>query len=267
MTQIVGFAGKKQSGKNTCCNFIIMLKLIENGVCRKARMNNSGEIEVSDIFGESIRDQEYFLFKEPMVNTTALLADMNAVKIYGIADTLKNFCVDVLGLQRGDVYGTDEDKSKLTEYRWENMPGVISESDAFHLENGGHLDFTVHDPGPMTVREVLQFVGTDMFRKINPNIWINSLIKRIESEKPEIALICDVRFDNEFEILEKNDAIVLGLCRDIFNSQDTHASEQVDLNLCHKKIDNSKMSIVDQNKAVYMALKELNCKNITDLGV
>jgi hypothetical protein len=249
MTQTIGFAGKKQSGKNTCCNFIIMLKLIENGVCRKARMNDYGEIEVSDIFGEAIRNQEYFLFKEPMVNTTALLADMNAVKIYGIADTLKNFCVDVLGLERDDVYGTDEDKSKLTQYRWENMPGIVNAT------------------GPMTVREVLQYVGTDMFRKMNPNIWINALIKRIDYEKPEIALICDVRFDNEFEILEEKGAIILGLCRDIFNSQDTHASEQVNLDLCHKKINNSNMSIVDQNKAVYMALKELNCKNITDLGV
>lgn len=262
MTQIIGFAGKKQSGKNTCCNFIIMLKLIENGVCRKARMNDHGEIEVSDIFGEAIRDQEYFLFKEPMVNTTALLADMNAVKIYGIADTLKDFCVDVLGLQRGDVYGTDEDKSKLTQYQWENMPGIYTGWD-----QGLHDYVTYHEPGPMTVREVLQYVGTDMFRKMNPNIWINALIRRIECEKPEIALICDVRFDNEFEILEEKDAIILGLCRDIFNSQDTHASEQVNLDLCHKKINNSNMSIVDQNKAVYMALKELNCKNITDLGV
>ena len=29
MTQIIGFAGKKQSGKNTACNFILAAKLAE----------------------------------------------------------------------------------------------------------------------------------------------------------------------------------------------------------------------------------------------
>ena len=40
MTQIIGFAGKKQSGKNTCCNFITMLKMIEKNVCEAARLND-----------------------------------------------------------------------------------------------------------------------------------------------------------------------------------------------------------------------------------
>ena len=56
MTQIIGFAGKKQSGKNTCCNFVMMLKLIEENVCKRAKLDDNGEILVSDIFGEEISE-------------------------------------------------------------------------------------------------------------------------------------------------------------------------------------------------------------------
>ena len=52
MTQIVGFAGKKQSGKNTACNFILAMKLAELGICRVSRLSEGGEIEVTDVLGE-----------------------------------------------------------------------------------------------------------------------------------------------------------------------------------------------------------------------
>ena len=52
MTQIIGFAGKKQSGKNTACNFILALKLAELGICKTSRLSKNGEIEVTDILGE-----------------------------------------------------------------------------------------------------------------------------------------------------------------------------------------------------------------------
>ena len=56
MTQILGFAGKKQSGKNTACNYIIALKLAELGVSKKTRLSANGSIEITDIFGET-RDE------------------------------------------------------------------------------------------------------------------------------------------------------------------------------------------------------------------
>ena len=42
MTQIVGFAGKKQSGKNTACNFVVAMKLAELGICKASRMSDDG---------------------------------------------------------------------------------------------------------------------------------------------------------------------------------------------------------------------------------
>jgi hypothetical protein len=285
MTQIIGFAGKKQSGKNTCCNFITMLKLLENGVCKNARLTKEGEIEVTDVFGDGLQGEEWFLFKNPPVNTEAVLNGMNAVKIYALADGLKRVAIDVLGLPEDKVYGTDADKMTETHLLWENMPGVITQklpmefetvegrlgfyyaSGEYTTERGIHIPLVYHEPGPMTIREVLQFMGTEIFRKMYDTVWVDALIRRIEKDKPQLALVCDVRFDNEIVLLKKAGAIILGLERDIFKSKDTHASEQVNLQLCNKIIQNGHLSIGDQNKEIYIALQQMNCKNLTDLGV
>ena len=121
-----------------------------------------------------------------------------------------------------------------------------------------------HEPGPMTAREFLQFLGTDIMRKMFQDVWLTKCMSRIKKDKPKIALVCDVRFDNEFAGIYKEGGIVLGLTKDI-GSGDNHSSENVDLTKASKIIDNKNISIKEQNKLVYLALKELNCKNLTDL--
>ena len=68
MTQIIGFAGKKQAGKNTACNFILASKIAELGVSRSTRLNTQGEVEVTDILSESVEGHEWFEFKPPHVD-------------------------------------------------------------------------------------------------------------------------------------------------------------------------------------------------------
>jgi hypothetical protein len=114
----------------------------------------------------------------------------------------------------------------------------------------------------MTIREVLQYMGTEIFRKMYETVWVDSLLRKIKAEEPEIAVICDVRFPNEINLLRDEGAIILGLSRDIFDSKDTHASEQIDFSLCSLVIDNQDMEIEDQCKAIYEALQKLGCKNL-----
>ena len=264
MTQIIGFAGKKQSGKNTCCNFIVMLKLIENGVCRKAKLGDDGLIYVSDVFGESSTGEEYMPFQPPHVNVDALLDDMGEVKIYAMADGLKEIAMNYFGLSYESVYGTDEQKNQVQEHLlWENMPGVFYGCQETLLWYEG-LDITKHEPGPMTAREFLQFFGTDIMRKMFEDVWVTSCMSRIKKDKPKIALVCDVRFDNEFAKIYEEGGIVLGLTKDI-GSGDSHSSEEVDIAKASKIIDNKNIPIKEQNRLVYLALKELGCKNLTDL--
>lgn len=273
MTQIIGFSGKKQSGKNTCCNFIVMLKLIENGVCRKAKLGDDGLIYVSDVFGESSTGEEYMPFKQPHVHVDTLLNDMGEVKIYAMADGLKEIAMNYFGLSYESVYGTDEQKNQVQEHLlWENMPGVMTPLEWSRRQGGVLAGYNQHpeffdiklNEGSMTAREFLQFFGTDVMRKMFQDVWVTNCMSKIKKDKPKIALVCDVRFDNEFVAIHKEGGITLGLTKDI-GSDDNHSSENVDIEKASKIIYNSDISIKEQNKRVYSALKELNCKNLTDL--
>jgi hypothetical protein len=86
-------------------------------------------------------------------------------------------------------------------------------------------------------REILQFVGTDLFRNafgakypaIGPNIWATSLAVRIGDLKhtsPRIV-ISDVRFANEAEAVSRSGGIIIRITRDLplNGTTDTHASE------------------------------------------
>lgn len=256
MTQIVGFSGKKQSGKNTCCNFVLMLKLIENGICEKARIGDDGLIYVSDVLGES-NGEEYMKFEKPSINTDAVLESLGEVKLYALADNLKQMAVEIFGIAPEMVYGTDKQKNQKTKFLWTDMPGLDFNFKATHANKKKY----------MTARQFLQYMGSEVFRNMYKNIWLDSLIRRIEKDNPKLALVSDVRFDNEIKGIQEHGGIVIGLSRDLFNSKDTHISEQIKFDLCDTVIDNTDLDIAEQNKAVYLSLKELNCKHLTDLGV
>jgi len=250
MTKIIGFAGKKQSGKDTSCNFILMLKMIELGVCKNARLNEDGKIEVSDIFGQCKDGLDYFEFSKKHVDVDRVLdAISSEIKTYYLADPLKRIAIDIFGLPEDKVYGTDDDKNELTHLLWENMPGIY------------------HQSGPMTIREFLQYLGSDVFRKINSEVWLDTLFRRIKKDNSRLALIGDIRFENEIEGCKSKEAIVLGLTKDKFKSADSHTSENVNIDLCSKIINNEKLNIAEQNKEIYFALKELGCDILPNLGV
>ena len=237
MTKILGFAGKKQSGKNTCCNFLQMLKFHEYGVCKNASLNEQGQILVSDLFGEKVSGSDWIPITEEYVDISQLLESFRPCKIYAFADVLKEFAVDVLGLEYNQVYGTNEEKNSPTHLLWENMP-------------------TGNNKGPMTGREVLQYFGGDICRKMYEIIWFDACVRRIRKDKPELALISDVRFPNEITGIQKEGGIVFGLPRDIVNGKDTHSSEQVDLSLCDYLLPEG--NIDTTTKALYKIITENN---------
>lgn len=266
MTQILGFVGKKQSGKNTACNFILAMKLAELTVCDVARINDDGEIEVSDILGEK-GSKDWIVFKHPDVDIDNLYSNElgGFVRIYAIADALKQMAVDILGLSKEQAFGNDKQKNSKTKLKWENMPGVISPSElkkkGLTKDQAESLGMIVHAKGIMTAREVLQYVGTDMFRKMNSNVWLDSLFRRIEEEDPELALVSDVRFENEVQAIKEEGGFVIGLTRSPYGSSDSHKSESSvteAIDLCTVIIDNGKMDLSQQNEAIYETIKHLD---------
>ena len=249
MTQIIGFVGKKQSGKNTACNFILAIKIAELGISKSTRLSEEGEIEVTDIFNESPSTEEWFSFESSNVDIDNLFNNElgRYIKIYAFANKLKTMCVDLLGLKEEWVFGTDEQKNTPTHINWKDL---------WFAE-----DAKMMPDIPMTAREVLQFVGTNIFRSMYENVWVDACLRQIEQENPEIALISDVRFENEVTAIQNKGGYVIGLKRSPYKKSDKHASEtEVEkcFDICDTVIDNSKLSIPKQNKEIYLAIKNLD---------
>tara|TARA_R110000824_G_scaffold128568_4_gene289522 strand:- start:34893 stop:35672 length:780 start_codon:yes stop_codon:yes gene_type:complete len=250
MTQVIGFAGKKQSGKNTICNYIIAMKLAELQISEKTKLGEDGKIYVSDILGERKADCEWIEFSNKNMNVKKIFKDMlgDYIRIYGLADALKDMCVDILGLTNDQVYGTDDDKNTKTHIRWEDTPTFTPQS--LNIQRG-----------TMTAREVLQYIGTDVFRKLDDKIWIKALLRKIHKDNPEVALICDVRFKNEIKALQQDGGIIIGLKRNMNRGNDSHSSEkeiESCLEICDRVIDNQGASIKEQCEEAFEIIHSIN---------
>lgn len=263
MTQIICLAGSKESGKTTAANFLHGHILKLNEVIREYEMTKAGELKVNTHYmkdGEvkedmgvldlSRKDDLYTQYADQMI--------WPFVKMYNFADALKELCITMFDISHEQAYGSY--KNSLTKLKWENMPGVVSQQQAgdFLNEYGwtesisgeelSDLGIMVHKPGFMTAREVLQFVGTDIFRRMYEPVWVNLLMNKIKEDSPLVAVIADCRFDNEAQAVLEADGTIVRLTRRPV--RDTHPSEDgfKDFTAFHKVIDNENLTLPAANQ-------------------
>lgn len=206
---ILVFSGRKQAGKDTCANFVFGLRLLQNRIIE--------DFVVSEETGGDLYVKDDFSNKYVKLHARQINFDVTGVKVYSFADKLKQICVDVLGLNYEQVYGTDIQKNMLTQYRWESMPG---------LNETGFAGKT----GLMSGREILEFVGTGIFRRMYDHVWIDSCLSQISRDvvfengqlqsflphNLQLFLINDCRFPNEVLLAQAKGAKVIRLARDPF---------------------------------------------------
>lgn len=173
-------------------------------------------------------------------------------KIYSFADPLKkDICINILGLTEKQCYGTDEEKNTLTKIAWKNMPDY---------DISWTWDSEYDPSGFMTARQVMQFVGTNIFRKMKYDVWSGAIIKKILEEKYDVAIIADCRFPNEVEAVQNVGGYVIKLTRNPYNS--SHESEVAldgsiyDQNKFDLIIDNANLTIEEQNQKIFQFLKD-----------
>lgn len=249
MTQIISLSGKMQSGKNTCCNFILGHCLSSLGIVREGfSITDKGQLLVNDIFGDK-RHAGIFDFynRNPKFEEFRKQNIDKYVKIYSYAYLLKkSVCVDILGIPYELVFGDNDAKNQLTEYQWKDMPSNIG-------------DYT--QQGTMTVREVMQYVGTEIFRKMHPDVWTNALMRQIKEDGSELALICDPRFPNEILFPKELGGISIRLTRNPFPSD--HISETaLDPENFNQEnfdfiLDNTELNISEQNICLYNIMTDI----------
>lgn len=159
------------------------------------------------------------------------------VNIYNFADPLKNdICINILGLTHNQCYGTDEHKNELVDCYWDGQQ--------------------------LSAREVMQLVGTDIFRKLQTNVWASATLTKIQNDfnfyNIDLALIADCRFPNEVEAVKNAGGVVIKLNRNIYNSNhdseialdpENYPSSNFDL-----VIDNQNLNIGEQNSLIHSFL-------------
>ena len=189
MTKIIAISGRKQSGKNTFANVVNGMILKEKNLISDYKIDSKGQLVVETTDSNNQRGWGVFdvTRKDIQFSEYAERELWPYVKLYHFADYLKQISIDLFDLTPRQVYGSDEDKNTQTQY-------------------------------DMTARQFLQYLGTDVMRKIKDTVWVDHTIKTIKSEKPQIAIIPDVRFPNEIEAIHNAGGSIIRLTRDIFNS-------------------------------------------------
>lgn len=247
---ILGISGKKQSGKTTSANFIASIFMTNLNISQKIYINDNGEMVISDLFDNKLYAGVFDLTKAPYSNDFLIkktLSTLNPeIKLYSFADPLKqDICIDILGLTWEQCYGSDADKNSKTSLKWEDMPTSEKNKKGF-----------------MTAREVMEYVGTDIFRKMKLDSWVSATMKKILNDKPKLAIIIDCRFPDEVNAIKNANGKIIRLSRDKFNS--SHKSEmalnenEYDWSNFDFIIRNDNMSIYDQCIQIQNILQNLN---------
>ena len=215
MTTIIAFAGKKQSGKSTCC------EAIENYF--------DGQYEI-----------ETFSFADQLKQLCINLFGLSIEQVYG-TDAQKN---TKTSYKWEDMPGAIADFELYEQLLQQGL-----------WKTGGLDKYlTFHKPGYMTAREFLQFFGTEIGRKIYGNIWVNATINQILAIEPDIALIDDCRFPNEADGVLNEDGLVIRLNRSIYDDEHDSETALDPNNFDHNKfsyiLDNSQLNIQEQSANV-----------------
>jgi hypothetical protein len=146
------------------------------------------------------------------------------------ATPIKNFCEDVFGIPMEDME-SQEGKLKKTHLRWCDL----------HLNHASKMDKLDQLKEYVTIRELLQIIGTEVFREgFYGPIWAEAPFlkdhKLIVNDAnghpfpqkvtPDVVFITDCRFPNEVEEALIHGALLVRVVRDdIEDDGDAHASE------------------------------------------
>lgn len=236
MTQIIGLAGTKQAGKTTLMNFLHGHEMLRHEVIKQFSITEDGMLEVNCLmYDENEKPYEELGILNLQQHTNEFFAYAQdfiwpLIKGYNFADALKEVCIMLFEIDPVNVYGTNEQKNQLLDHiRWENMPGIYCNKKMYALSVEANPEIkdvlTYHHEGPMSARQLMQYFGTDIMRKMYGPVWINNCVQRIKTDAPPIAVIGDCRFSDEADAIKEAGGKVIHLTRSPFKEEDSHESE------------------------------------------
>lgn len=210
MTVILGFSGKKKSGKDTLLNNI---RPLLNGVVKKYSFADGLKNFLVDVMG--LRPEQVWGTDEEKNTKTSYLWE-----------NLPEFVRWENGGRWVEYCGTIEQQLPFFENAMSSTNKFSPERIYWGLKSKDEVCSPIKlKSGSMTGREIMQVLGTDMCRRMfSQFIWVHSTFRAIEKDNVDFAIIPDLRFPSELQGVKAAKGLVVRLLRDV-SYGDEHPSE------------------------------------------
>lgn len=263
MGKILGLSGKLQSGKGTLTNFLyahtltLPLNIVtsETGevnrlpLTPRAYVNTDGKLMVG--LNET-EDTEFDIdSREPAVMEWLTNNVWYFFKHFSFAEPLKDICTNLVGIPVESVWGSGEDKNKLTSILWEDFP----------KEQRGK------NTGPLTGRQCMEQVAK-LIRKLNPDAFCLALRKNIENYNSLHSVVNDIRRENELDLVQSMGGKVIRLTRTTGEAANNGDESNIGLDKCtkfNKIIDNANQTLEETLTEFRDYLIEIEWLNVVEV--
>lgn len=243
---IIGFAGRKRSGKDSALKYVYGNLLMKNDVVDRFDMDEAGNLLIPGQYEDGIHMGVFDTTRRDEAFASFASRDIwPYVKDYYFASFLKEMILKMYDVSYEQLNGTTEQKNSLTKYTWRPFLKMLPE------------EIRPTDKNPddhILAREFIQRYA-DLLREIDENCFIKPTISQILYEKPDNSLIGDIRFINEAKAIKEVGGKLILLKRKI--DEDSHASEaQTDAmdEFADVIIDNTNMTLEDKNREIHRVL-------------
>lgn len=139
------------------------------------------------------------------------------VKTYAYADNLKHLCRDIFDLNDAQLFGDKKNTPlkrpiTLTQLHTECIVGWIRQHNGVETNEGQRerlYDMVMQGVVFNTPREIFQHIGTEILRNVyDDNYHVNVLMREIEADNVDYAIITDARFPNERAAINERKGVV-----------------------------------------------------------
>lgn len=160
------------------------------------------------------------------------LTRMHEGTIVTVADALKNLCCGLLGFESIEELNTYKDNGTSWSFnkdkeapRWTKF--ICDEVFVNYTDDEyNEILKLIGEIKTYSVRDILQFVGTDIIRKFKPNWHVEKMVEAIKKAPTDLVCVDDVRFPNEIAAIESLGGTVFFVMRpDLSVSISNHESE------------------------------------------
>lgn len=160
-------------------------------------------------------------------------------EVLNFADPLKEIGAELAGAPLFECYDEKSKEAQRSMFVYVEDIKLLMERNNLPfpnvLNNINVLEF-------QSLRRLLQWVGSELFREADKNFWINKLTDKMIVGKKYV--IGDVRFPNEAEAIRRRGGSIVLVKRPGIVSTDTHASEQIQIDADYTIVNTDKSQFI-----------------------